>query len=71
MARKTPNDILGLEPHIVQRVYDENGREIGWIADNFVVQTQQEVDRILDELGKIWGASCERKDREKHLSAKT
>ncbi len=71
MARATPQEILATEPHIVERFYDENGREIGWIADNFVVKTQQEVDKILEELGKIWGDSCARKDREKQLSAKT
>ena len=71
MARATPQEILATVPHIVERFYDENGREIGWIADNFVVKTQQEVDKILDELGKIWGDSCERKAREKYLSEKT
>lgn len=71
MARATPQEVLATEPHIVERFYDENGREIGWIADNFVVKTQQEVDKILEELGKIWGDSCARKDREKQLSAKT
>ena len=71
MARATPQEVLATEPHIVERFYDENGREMGWIADNFVVKTQQEVDKILEELGKIWGDSCARKDREKQLSAKT
>ena len=71
MARATPQEVLATEPHIVERFYDENGREIGWIADNFVVKTQQEVDKILEELGKIWGDSCDRKAREKQLSAKT
>ena len=71
MARATPQEVLATEPHIVERFYDENGREIGWIADNFVVKTQQEVDKILEELGKIWGDSRARKDREKQLSAKT
>ena len=42
MARPTPKEILELKPHIVEHVYDENGKEIGWIADNFVVQTQKE-----------------------------
>lgn len=58
MARPTPKEILELKPHIVEHVYDENGKEIGWIADNFVVQTQKEVDDILKELGRIWGESC-------------
>ena len=47
MARPTPKEILELKPHIVEHVYNENGKEIGWIADNFVVQTQKEVDDIL------------------------
>lgn len=64
MARATPQEVLSTVPHIVERYYDENGREIGWIADNFVVKTQQEVDKILEELGKIWGESCDRKARE-------
>ena len=71
MARPTPKEILETKPHIVERFYDENGRELGWIADNFVVQTQKEVDDILKELGKIWGDSCDRKAREQQLSEKT
>ena len=59
--------------HVIQSgmtTTDENGKEIGWIADNFVVQTQKEVDDILKELGKIWGDSCDRKAREKQLASK-
>lgn len=70
MARPTPKEILELKPHIVEHVYDESGKEIGWIADNFVVQTQKEVDDILKELGRIWGESCNRKAREKQLASK-
>ncbi|MGN0686803.1 MAG: hypothetical protein ACI4KA_01700 [Oscillospiraceae bacterium] len=68
MARANPQEILDTEPHIVERFYDENGREIGWIADNFVVKTQQEVDNILEELGKIWGESYDRKAREELMA---
>ncbi len=70
MARPTPKEILELKPHIVEYHYNEDGKEIGWIADNFVVQTQKEVDDILKELGKIWGDSCARKAREKQLASK-
>lgn len=69
MARPTPKEILELKPHIVEYVYDENGKEIGWIADNFVVQSQKEVDDILKELGRIWGEACARKAREKQLAS--
>lgn len=61
MARYTPEEIVNFDPHIVKRCYDENGNEIGWIADNFVVQTQEEVDAILKEAGEIWGRSCARR----------
>ena len=70
MARPTPKEILELKPHILVYHYNEDGKEIGWIADNFVVQTQKEVDDILKELGKIWGDSCDRKAREKQLASK-
>ena len=70
MARPTPKEILELKPHIVAYHDNEDGKEIGWIADNFVVQTQKEVDDILKELGKIWGDSCDRKAREKQLASK-
>lgn len=66
MARLTPEEILAMKPHIVERFYAENGRELGWIADNFVVQTQKEVNDILKELGKIWGKSCARKAYEEY-----
>ncbi len=70
MARATPEEVLGTVPNIVKRLYDENGQEIGWIADNFVVQSSEEVDRILEEIGKIWGESCARKAREDALKSK-
>ncbi len=70
MARTTPKEVLETVPHIVERFYDpESGRLLGWIADNYVVKTQKEVDDILKELGKIWGESCARKAREE-LAAK-
>ncbi len=61
MARKK---YIPVEPHIVERVYDENGNEIGWIADNFVTHDEKEIQRILDEIGRIWGEACERQARE-------
>lgn len=64
MARTTPEEIVNFVPHIVKRFYDEKGNEIGWIADNFVVKTQEEVDAILKEVGEIWGRSCARRARE-------
>lgn len=67
MARATPEEVLGTVPNIVERFYDENGREIGWIADNFIVQSSEEVDKILEEIGKIWGESCARKAREENF----
>ncbi len=71
MARPTPKEILETKPHIVEHIYNENGRELGWIADNFVVQTQQEVDEILDELGRIWGGACARKSCETQVAPNT
>ena len=52
-ARNTPKEVLETVPHIVKRYYDENGREIAWVADNYVVKTQEEVDEILKEVGRI------------------
>ena len=49
------------EPHIVEYVYDENGRKIGAIADNYCVKTKEEVDAILKRCGQIYGESLRRK----------
>lgn len=49
------------EPHIVEYVYDENGRKIGAIADNYCVKTKDEVDAILKRCGQIYGESLRRK----------
>lgn len=57
MPRKITHDIV---PHVVQEVYDDNGRLIGQICDNFVVKTQAEVDGILKELGRLWAESISR-----------
>lgn len=57
MPRKINHDIV---PHVVQEFYDDEGRLIGQICDNFVVQTQEEVDGILKELGKLWSDSIHR-----------
>lgn len=70
MARTTPKEVLETVPHIVQRFYDENGREIAWIADNYVVKTQEEVDDILKQVGKLWAESCKRKAIEAAMKEK-
>lgn len=49
------------EPHIVEYVYDENGRKIGAIADNYCVKTKEEVEAILKRCGQIYGESLRRK----------
>ena len=43
-----------LEPHIVETVYDENGRIIGYIADNCVERDPAKVQKILDNIAEIW-----------------
>lgn len=68
-ARNTPKEVLETVPHIVERIYDENGREIMWIADNYVVKTQEEVDEILKEVSKIWSRACARKARQEALKS--
>lgn len=68
-ARNTPEEVLNTVPHIVERIYDENGREIAWIADNYVVKTQEEVDEILREVSKIWSRACAAKARREALEA--
>ena len=70
-TRATTQEVLETKPNIVERFYDENGMELGWIADNFVVQTQKEVDDILKSLGRIWGESCARQAREEHVTNTT
>ena len=67
MRINTPEEVLNTVPHIVKRFYDENGNEIGWIADNYVVKTQEEVDEILKGVAKIWADYCMRKAREAAL----
>ncbi len=57
------------EPHIVKVIYDENGRVIGKIADNYVVKTQEEVDKILYNCGVIWGNYLRRKAEEAAMQA--
>ena len=49
------------EPHIVEYVYDENGRKIGAIADNYCVKTKEEVDAILKRCSQIYGESLRRR----------
>ena len=57
MPRKINHDIV---PHVVQEIYDEDGRLLAQICDNFVVKTQEEVDGILKELGRLWSESIHR-----------
>lgn len=49
------------EPHIVQIVYDKEGRRIGAIADNYVVKTKEEADEILDNIARLYGEHLRRK----------
>ncbi|MCH5195909.1 MAG: hypothetical protein J1F04_01740 [Oscillospiraceae bacterium] len=41
-------------PHIVKTCYDENGRVIGYIADNFVERDPAKIQEILDDIADIW-----------------
>ena len=43
-----------LVPHIVETVYDENGRIIGYIADNCVERDPTKVQEILSNIERIW-----------------
>lgn len=43
-----------LVPHIVETVYDENGRIIGYIADNCVERDPAKVQEILSNIERIW-----------------
>ena len=46
-----------VEPHIVKTCYDENGRIIGYIADNFVEHDPVKIQKILDDIAEIWARS--------------
>lgn len=52
MARRGIKPLL--EPHIVQTCYDENGRIIGYIADNCVENDPVKVQEHLDNIARIW-----------------
>ncbi|MCH5204298.1 MAG: hypothetical protein J1F03_06090 [Oscillospiraceae bacterium] len=43
-----------LEPHIVKTVYDNNGKVIGYIADNCVEHDSAKVQEYLDNIARIW-----------------
>lgn len=43
-----------LKPHIVKTCYDENGRIIGYIADNCVERDPAKVQEILSNIERIW-----------------
>ena len=58
MPRITPKEIIETTPNIIRRIYDENSRETGFIADNFAVCTDEEIEDILKQIGKLWGNSC-------------
>lgn len=62
--KATPEEIANFKPHIVKRFYDDKGNLLGWIADDFVVKTQEEVDAILDEVSDIWSRHCANKAAE-------
>ncbi len=49
-----------VEPHVAEVIRDESGRVLGRICDNFVVKTQEEVDGILKQLGRLWAESVQR-----------
>lgn len=52
MARKEIKPLL--KPHIVQTCYDENGKIIGYIADNCIEHDPAKVQEHLDKIGRIW-----------------
>lgn len=58
MPRTTPKEVIETTPNIIRRIHDENGRETGFIADNFTVCTDEEIEDILKQIGKLWGNSC-------------
>lgn len=49
------------EPHIVQTVYDEDGRRIGAVADNCTVKTKEEADELLGGIARLYGEQLRRK----------
>ena len=63
MARTTPKEVIETTPNIIRRIYDENGRETGFIADNFAVCTDEETEDILKQIGKLRGNSCTGNDK--------
>ena len=66
MARRaTAESVLPTIPHIAEKIYSENGQLLGYIADNFVVETEDAAKKILDGVGKMRGESCARKARER------
>lgn len=58
------------EPHIVQTVYNKDGKIIGYIADNFVEHDPAKVQEHLDNIAKIWARSEAKKAAEKAKKAK-
>lgn len=50
-----------LKPHIVQTCYDENGRIIGYIADNCVEHDPAKIQERLDIIARVWAESEARK----------
>lgn len=43
-----------MEPHIVMTCYDDNGRIIGYVADNCVEHDPAKVQEHLDNIARIW-----------------
>lgn len=49
------------KPHVVKKIYDENGRYLGCICDDYCKDTTpEEVQRILDRIGELWGDAIKR-----------
>ncbi|GEM_PF-6167727 len=52
MAKRGVRQLL--KPHIVQTCYNEDGKIIGYIADNCVENDPAKVQEHLDNIAKIW-----------------
>ena len=55
------------EPHIVQIIYDKDGRRIGAVADDCVLQTKEASDQILDNIARIFGDHLRRKEEHEQI----
>lgn len=41
-------------PHIVETIYGENGKILGYVADNYVENDPAKVQEHLDNIARIW-----------------